>query len=154
MDLVIGTLTQLRVRNANIEDLAHVIGMNRLRAAYLELDPALELYLVTSAHDDTAGVWQTYNHLAGPNPSQRYASTGAFITFLNSGLAGVITALVAAALSLPGPLAGMIGAAGGLGFFLISTTLITRRYLRLSTRFAPRFPAPAGADPEVMAIHP
>jgi hypothetical protein len=47
MDLVIGTLTQLRVRNASIEDLAHVIGMNRLRATYVELDPAIERYLVT-----------------------------------------------------------------------------------------------------------
>lgn len=101
---------------------------------------------MTSAHDDTAGVWQTYNHLVGPNPSQRYASTGAFITFLNSGLAGVIAALVAAAASLPGPLVGLIGAVGGLGFFLISTTLMTRRYLRISARFAPRFPHPTTRD--------
>jgi hypothetical protein len=140
MDLVIGTLTQLRVRNASIEDLAHVIGMNRLRAAYIELDPAIERYLVTSTHDDTAGVWQTYNHLAGPNPSQRYASAGAFIMFLNSGLAGVIAALAARALSLPGPLAGMMGEAGGFSFLSISATLLTRRYLQVSARFAPRFP--------------
>lgn len=39
MLVLIGTLTQLRVGSASIEDLAHVIGMNRLRAAYVELDP-------------------------------------------------------------------------------------------------------------------
>jgi hypothetical protein len=37
--------------------------MNRLRAAYVELDPGIERYLVTSAHDDDNGIWQTYNHL-------------------------------------------------------------------------------------------
>jgi len=35
--------------------------MNRLRAAYVELDPAIERYLVTSPHDDHEAVWQTYN---------------------------------------------------------------------------------------------
>src|SRR5215472_11371964 len=46
--VVIGTLAQMRVGNASIEDLANVIGMNRLRAAYVELDPAIEHFLVTS----------------------------------------------------------------------------------------------------------
>src|SRR5438128_1820322 len=46
--VIVGTLTQMRVRNQSIEDLAHVIGMNRLRAAYIELDPGLERFLVTS----------------------------------------------------------------------------------------------------------
>src|SRR5215213_10142199 len=68
MVVLVGTLTQLRVGNANIEDLAHVIGMNRLRAAYVELDPGIERYLVTSAHDDDNGLWQTYNHLEDPKP--------------------------------------------------------------------------------------
>src|SRR4029450_7813474 len=40
MVVMIGTLTQLRVVNASNEDLAQVIGMNRLRAASLELEPA------------------------------------------------------------------------------------------------------------------
>jgi hypothetical protein len=61
MVVMVGTLTQMRVGNANIEDLAHVIGMNRLRAAYVELDPGIERYLVTSAHDDDRGLWRTYN---------------------------------------------------------------------------------------------
>src|ERR1700716_2855388 len=61
--VVIGTLTQRRVGNASLEDLAHVIGMNRLRAGYVEIDPSIERFLVTSAHDDENSVWQTYNHL-------------------------------------------------------------------------------------------
>src|SRR4029453_7787890 len=81
MVLMIGALTQMRLGNAAIEDLAHVIGMNRLRAAYVELDSGIGRYLVTSAPDDHPGIWQTYNHLLGPNPIwQPFASTGAFIT--------------------------------------------------------------------------
>ena len=68
MVIMVGTLTQTRLGNAAVEDRGHVIGMNRLRAAYLELDPGIERYLVTSAHDDGNGIWQTYNHLMGPQP--------------------------------------------------------------------------------------
>jgi hypothetical protein len=68
MVIMVGALTEVRLANAAIEDLGHVIGMNRLRAAYLELDPGIERYLVTSVHDDDDGIWQTYNHLMGPNP--------------------------------------------------------------------------------------
>jgi hypothetical protein len=77
MVVLVGTLTQIRVGNANIEDLAHVIGMNRLRAAYVELDPGIERYFVASAHDDDNGLWQTYNHLEDPKPVlQPLASSG------------------------------------------------------------------------------
>jgi hypothetical protein len=83
--VVIGTLTQMRVGNAATEDLALVIGMNRLRAAYIEHDPAMERYLVTSAHDDDKGVWQTYNPLLGPHQMRNVlASRGTFITFVTS----------------------------------------------------------------------
>ena len=40
MVLMIGALTQKRLFNAAVEDRAHVIGMNRLRAAYLDVSCA------------------------------------------------------------------------------------------------------------------
>jgi hypothetical protein len=40
MVITVGALTEVRLANAAIEDLGHVIGMNRLRAAYLELTRA------------------------------------------------------------------------------------------------------------------
>jgi hypothetical protein len=117
--------------------------MNRLRAAYLELDPGIARYLVTSVHDDDPGIWQTYNHLMGPNPIwQPFASTGAFITLVNSGLTGVFTALVAVALDAPGPLVGAVAAAGGLAFLGISIALAMRQVGRLRRPYVPLFPAP------------
>jgi hypothetical protein len=141
MVVMIGTLTQLRVVNASNEDLAHVIGMNRLRAAYLELDPDIERYLVTSAHDDDHGISQTYNPI-DPNPTQPLASSAAFILLVNSGLSGVFAALVAVALDAPGPLVGAVAAACGLAFLGISLTLVLRQYQRMQRRYVALFPTP------------
>jgi hypothetical protein len=148
MVLMIGALTQMRLGNAAIEDLAHVIGMNRLRAAYVELDPGIERYLVTSAHDDDPGLWQTYNHLMGPNPIwQPFASTGAFITLVNAGLTGVFAALVAVALDAPGLLVATVAAACGLAFLGVSVTLAVRQVQRVFHRgYVSLFPAPGTAS--------
>jgi hypothetical protein len=130
MVLLIGALTQVRLGNAAFEDLGHVIGMNRLPAAYVELDPGIERCLVSSAHDDD-GIWQTYNHLMGPNPIwQPFASSTTFITLVNSGLTGVFAALVAVALDAPGPLVATVAAACGLAFLGISAALDGRRVQR------------------------
>jgi hypothetical protein len=142
MVVMIGALTQIRVVNASNEDLAHVIGMNRLRAAYLELDPDIERYLVTSAHDDGRGIWQTYNPLMAPNPTQPLASSMAFILLVNSGLSGVFAALVAVALDAPGPLVGAAARACGLAFLGISLTLVVRQYQRMQRRYVALFPTP------------
>jgi hypothetical protein len=145
MVILVGALTQIRLGNAAIEDLAHVIGMNRLRAAYVELDPGIERYLVTSAHDDDNGIWQTYNHLrGGPNPIwQSVASSPAFIMLVNAGLTGVFAALVAVALDAPGPLVAAVAPACGLAFVGISVTLAGRQVQRVNRRYVSLFPAPS-----------
>jgi len=50
--LLVGVGTYFRLVEADIEDAWLVIGMNRLRHAYLELAPELEPYFVASHHDD------------------------------------------------------------------------------------------------------
>ena len=96
---------------------------------------------MTSAHDDDKGVWQTYNHLVGPRAIlQPLASSGAFLTFLNSGLMGAFAALVALAFNAPGPLVGIVAAACGLCFFGVSIALGRRQYQRI--RRSVLFPAP------------
>jgi hypothetical protein len=147
MVIMIGFLTQVRLGNAAFEDLAHVIGMNRLRAAYVQLDPGIERYLVTSAHDDDAGIWQTYNHLMGPNPIwQPFASSTAFILLVNAGLTGVFAALVAVALDAAGPLAAAVAAVCGLAFLGISAALDVRRAQRVTRGYVSLFPASGAAS--------
>lgn len=52
IDLVVGLLTHLRVMSVGMEDLMYVIAMNRLRAAYVDLDPGMAPYLMAGYHDD------------------------------------------------------------------------------------------------------
>jgi hypothetical protein len=147
--VMVGLLTQVRLGNAAVEDRAHVIGMNRLRAAYLELDPGIERYLVTSAHDDDNGIWQTYNHLMGPNPTwQPFASSPAFIMLVNAALTGALAGLVAVALGATGSLVGAVAAAWGLAFLGSTVTLAARRIRRVHRRHVSLFPAPDTAGDE------
>ena len=138
MLVVIGTLTQLRVGNAAIEDLAHVIGMNRLRAGYVAIDPGIERYLVTSPYDDNKGVWQTYNHLVGPRTvMQPLASSGTFITFVTASLTAAFGAVVAVTWGAPGPVIAILAAAAGVIYVAVSVMLGVRQYqhIKRSTRF-------------------
>jgi hypothetical protein len=142
--VVIGRLTSMRVGSASIEDLALVIGMNRLRAGYVELDPTVDRYFVTSTHDDSKGIWQTYNPLVGPNQvSNVLASSGTFITFVTSALAGAFAALVAVALGGPVWVVGAAAAAGGLAYMGGSLMSGVRSFRRITGRTV-LFPSPGG----------
>ena len=94
--LVLGTLTAVRVRYASMEDHALVLGMNRIRAAYLTVDPSLTDVLVTSANDDRVGVMHTYTLGVGRSQlGHVVGSTGFFVNVVNTIVAGVLGALIA-----------------------------------------------------------
>lgn len=50
--IIVGQLSQIRVLNVGVEDLSYVLAMNRIRAAYAEIDPGIVPYLMTSRFDD------------------------------------------------------------------------------------------------------
>ena len=60
---LIGFMTVLRVMNVAEEDMMYVVAMNRLRGAYVDLDPEIEQYFLASPYDDEAGMKQTYSFL-------------------------------------------------------------------------------------------
>lgn len=117
--LVLGLLTGARVMNASGDDALLLVGMNRLRAAYVAIDPTIEQYLVTSTHDDQAGLMDTY--LMGARRSTLshvVASTALFVAAFNAIVAGTLGALVAFALGA-GPWAvAVVGLACGAALFL------------------------------------
>ena len=57
--LFVGIGTLFRLDASNYHDARCVIGMNRIRAAYLELAPELERYFVMGTTDDERGVLKT-----------------------------------------------------------------------------------------------
>lgn len=94
--LFVGVSTFIRMGAANFHDATAVLGMNRIRGAYVELVPELERYLVTSAHDDTAGVAVTMALPPGGSTLVHLVSATPFvINVLNGAVAGAIGAIVA-----------------------------------------------------------
>jgi hypothetical protein len=139
--LVLGTLTGLRVHNASSDDAAIVLGMNRLRHAYVALDPGIEPYLVTSRYDDMTGLMASY--LMGGRrsmASHELGSTAMFINVVNAMVAGSLGALLAHAADSPAWLIWIIGVLSGFGY-LGGTITVARR--RFTPNFPSRFPSPS-----------
>src|SRR5881396_2844970 len=105
--LFIGVATWIRLSSSNYHEALCVIGMNRIRAAYLELAPDLERYFVMSAHDDFRGIGVTMGVQPGGGRlfwlAQMLAGTPTIVTILNSVLAGVIAAVVTLRLGAGSP---------------------------------------------------
>lgn len=93
--LVTGTLTSFRVANASQEDYFFVLGMNRLRAAYVAIDPTLAPYFVTGLHDDPGSVQQTYTMGPVRDVNHVLASSAMFVIVVNSIVVGGLVAFVA-----------------------------------------------------------
>jgi len=138
---VLGTLTAQRVVNASVDDASTVLGMNRLRAAYLDLDPGLEPYLVTSWHDDQQGLMGTYL-MGWPRStfSHVLASTSVFMLALNSMVAGTLAALIAHAAGAGTSMVAVVGAAAGLAHLGALLAVGNRTFS--TPRQHPRFPSP------------
>jgi hypothetical protein len=98
--LFVGLTTYVRLLEINNEDYVWVRGMNRLRGAYLEIDPDLAQYFITGTTEDAVGIFRTF----GSDPaSERSLDTGRFhalvttpttIAFVDATLAAVLAAIV------------------------------------------------------------
>ncbi len=92
--LFVGIGTNFRMGFSNYHDALCVLGMNRIRAGYLELAPDVERYFVMGTTDDERGFQLTQAMVPGtPMIVQMLASSPMLISVLNSVLAGAIVAL-------------------------------------------------------------
>ena len=140
--LVLGTLTGIRVHNASADDAIMVVGMNRLRAAYRELDPDIERFLVASWHDDQAGVLATYTlGLPRRQLSHSVGSTTMFMNVVNAMGAGTLGALIAEASGLGTAAVATVGTLAGLGYLGLMLELGRRTFS--GPVLAARFPTTA-----------
>jgi hypothetical protein len=141
--LFLGIGTMLRLDNAGYHDILCIVGMNRIRAGYLELAPDLERFFVMGTTDDYHGIEITMANV--PSRSLAVAIVAAIpfqIAVLNSVLAGVIGALAAVQLGA-GMQASAVagGAAFGLGMLLF-VWYSRRGYETITRDYRPRFPGP------------
>jgi len=92
--LGVGWTTFVRLTEVNNEDAFWVAGMNRLRKAYVEMEPELAPYFVTGTTDDTAGLMQTYGTHPGGIGLHGLITTPATVGFVNSAIFAVLVAIV------------------------------------------------------------
>ncbi len=145
--LLIGVATWIRLGASNYHEAQCVIGMNRIRAAYLELAPDVERYFVMSAHDDPPGIGITMGVRPGGGTLfwllQILSGTGTVVMILNAVLAGVIVALVA--LRIEGAASATLGV-GALGFIValaLQGLYAQRAIAKVQAGLRPLFPTPA-----------
>jgi len=139
---IVGSLTAVRVVNGSIEDFAYVLGMNRLRAAYVKLDPAVQQHFVTSIHDDFAGITATYNPVERSTPSQFLGSSSMFVLVIDSAVFGVLGAALLVALGASTPISVVIGVVCAVVYLVVALTLGLRRFGRIRKSMAPTSPTP------------
>ena len=108
--LYIGTATYVRLIEINNEDLVWVRGMNRLRKAYLELDPDLARHFVTGTEEDAEGFMKTYGApMEGSAFLHGLVTTPTTIAIVNAALAAVLVGIVALRFSQPVGTAAVVG---------------------------------------------
>ncbi len=142
---LVGIAAYARLVQINAEEFRLVMAMNRLRRAYLTLEPGLERYLTTGHHDDQQGVFVTY---MVDGPATRRALWVYFVVNTPSIVATVDAALATAMVVLglqaaEAPRA--VAVAGGVAaFVLVWATLfwLQRQTLRPFRYQTPRFPTP------------
>lgn len=99
--LFAGIGTFRRLIEINREDVRWVVGMNRLRHAYLDAAPELRPYFVTAWTDDEAGIMITFGARPGPGSlAHEFVTTPGLIAVVNGVVAGVIVAVAALQIGL------------------------------------------------------
>jgi hypothetical protein len=124
--LFVGLATYVRLLEINNEDYVWVRGMNRLRGAYLELDPQLAQYFITGTAEDADAIFRTFGSMPGEPHNMDtglfhgFVTTPTTIAFVDATLAAVLAAIVSVQLNVAMmPAAGV----GILVFFMAGAAL-------------------------------
>src|SRR5207253_2539672 len=146
--LVIGVATYLRLGASNYHEALCVVGMNRIRAAYLELAPDLERYFVMSAHDDFPGMGVTMGVPPGGGRffwlAQMISGTPTVVMILNSVLVGAIAAIAALRMGAAAPVVLIAGAVAFVIAVTIQSSYTQRAIAKTQAGHRPMFPTPEG----------
>jgi hypothetical protein len=93
---LVGFLTQVRVVTVGHEDLMYVLAMNRLRGAYVAIDPGIAPYLTASPYDDRAGSVRSYDFFEMQGDVRHVAgSSFVFLIVVEGMLLGLLAGTVA-----------------------------------------------------------
>lgn len=138
--LLVGLGTFFRLVEADIEDAWLIMGMNRLRHAYLKLAPDLEPYFVTGIHDDEPGMLQTYSFRRRVGLTHLLSGSPVIVGIIDALLFGVFAAVACQALGAPAALQVVAGLLVTLGVAAALCGVFIRRINRFRRGYRPQFP--------------
>jgi hypothetical protein len=113
--LFLGIATALRMDSSNYNDLLCIVGMNRIRAAYVEVDPDMKRYFIMGYTDDYEGIIKTM----GGIPTR---SVAADILSASPVVVGVLNAVLVA--SIAGVASIQAGLSEGWAMFAAGTAFV------------------------------
>jgi hypothetical protein len=145
VDLFVGIGTWLRMGAANYHDAITVAGMNRIRAAYLEMAPDLAPYFVMGVHDDAPGIGITMAVPPGTAPIVHLiAGTPTLVMVLNAIVTGAIAAIAAFRLAgTEAPVTILLAVAVAAVVLAAELGSARRKIARSQRALEPMFPTPA-----------
>ncbi|MGN6742813.1 MAG: hypothetical protein ACTHJL_05880 [Amnibacterium sp.] len=152
--VLIGLMTEARVGSVADQDMEYVIAMNRLRAAYVDLDPGVERYFLAASHDDEDGMRRTYSFILPEGTGHVFGSSFLLEFVVNGLLTGLLGATVATALGGGGVLAGVLGLLVGAAFVVLSMLWGLRHYAKTWRLYHPIRPHPAPSGGGEMTAYP
>lgn len=135
---VMGLLTLFRVMNVAEEDLMYVIAMNRLRGAYVELDPEVEPFLLAASADDREGIDRTYSFLRTRSWSHLLGSSAILLLLVDTCVWALFLGGIALAAGLPLAWSIALGAVVAIGLAAIPAAFSIANFERLWQRYVPR----------------
>jgi hypothetical protein len=146
--LLLGIATYVRLVQINNEDAKLVLAMNRLRHAYLQIEPGLEPYFTTGHHDDERGLLATYMD----DRSRRWLRDLVYFLINTPTIVATVVAALAASIAVlvlqtfEAPRAAMV-AAGVVAFLALWGGLmpLQRHSANPFRNTTPRFPTPPDA---------
>lgn len=142
--LFVGVGTWYRMGATNYHDAIAVAGMNRIRAAYLEIAPDLEPYFVMGVHDDAPGIGITMAVPPGTSPfAHLIAGTPTLIMVLNGVVSGAIVAIALLRLAHAEPaLALLVALVTAIAVIAVEFRSARGKIRRGQQALAPMFPTP------------
>ena len=144
--LLVGLATYVRLVEADIEDAWLVIGMNRIRHAYLELAPQLEPYFVAGHHDDAPGLLQTYSFRRRIGVTHWLSGSPVIVGVIDAVVAGVVVGVVGESIDVGHGLRNVSSVLGGL-LVAGGLAIVAQRHVREARRgYRARFPASGAVD--------
>jgi hypothetical protein len=141
--LFIGLATFIRMGSSNAYDALCVVGMNRIRRAYMQITPEIEPFLVMGTYDDEKSVGLSMGADANTNfVVDILVSTPFVVAVINTVVAGVLATLVALQLGFGQPVPIIFAIVAGVVVFGGQTLLASRGIAAAMATYRPKFPPP------------